>query len=78
MLVHALDPFIQELPLGPIFLRILSFGLQDQMIAVCQADDEVRPVFADHSPVDVQDLESEVIVLDPGRHFGIVVQMEGI
>lgn len=47
-------------------------------MTVCEADDEVRPVFADHSPVDVQDLKSQMIVLDPGRHIGVLVQMKGL
>ncbi len=44
---------------------ILALDLQDEHLAVGEADDEVGPEFPHHAVVDVQDLEAQVVVLRP-------------
>ena len=66
MMIDRLDPFIQELPLGPVLLAVLSFGFQDQQSPIGQPDQEVRPVFMDHSLKKIEDVKTEVIVFYPG------------
>ena len=73
VLVDGLCPLLQASALGLGLLVRLPFGLQDQHVARLQSDDEVRAVLPHNTPVDVEHLEAQVVVLDPGVYQRVVV-----
>ncbi len=77
MLVDVVHPLVKEAALGLVLLAVATFGLQDQIVAGFQTDDEVRAVFPNDTAIDIQHLEAEVIVLYPGFDLQVAVKFEG-
>jgi len=73
MRVDSLNPFGKERAFGTVAVGVLTLGLQHQYVTRRQPDQEVRSLFPDHAPVDVEHLEAEMVVLHPGGHLGGMV-----
>ena len=78
VLVDGLNPLFQSAVLGITLLVRLPLGFQNQHVPGFQANDEVRALLPHHAPIDVEHLEAQMVVLDPGLDQRIVVQLEGL
>lgn len=76
--VDGLDPFRQELALGSVAVGVLALGLQHQHVTRRKTDQEVGTVFPHYAPVDIEDLEAEMVILRPGINLRGVVEHEGV
>src|SRR5450756_237662 len=76
--IDSLHPFVQIASFNLVLLHVLPFGLQDEHFAISQPYQEVRPVFAHHAAIDVQNLKPQVVILCPGHHMLAVVQHKGV
>jgi hypothetical protein len=63
--VDGLYPLIKILVFGATFVGLLALRFEDESNAVCQANEEVGAILANHSAENVVNLEAEMIVLDP-------------
>ena len=77
MLIDGMGPLLQGTALGLGLLVRLPFGLQDQHVARLQSDDEVRAILSHNTPVDVEHLEAQVVVLNPGVYRRVAVELVG-
>lgn len=50
----------------PVLFRTLPLGFQNEIIVVLQQDQEVRPILPHDPAIQVEHLEAQMIVLDPG------------
>ena len=77
MRIDSLHPLVQEPPFGAVLLRIAAFDLQDEGRTTVQPEKKIRPVFTDHTAIDIEHLKAEVIVLGPCLDGRVMVQSEG-
>ena len=63
--VDGLRPFIKIAMFHFILFTNLAFRLQHQHVAVFHADQKVRSVFPNNTTIDIENLEGQMIVLDP-------------
>src|SRR6266581_536374 len=61
MRIDSLHPLVQEPPFGAVLLRIAAFDLQYEIYATVQPDEKIRPVFTNHTAIDIEHLKAEVI-----------------
>jgi hypothetical protein len=73
MRVNCPDPLIQEPALSLVFLGVPAFGLQYKIATAYQANDEVWAILSHYPSVNVEDLETEVVVFHPTGYGGVVV-----
>lgn len=73
--IDCRHPLVQKSALGFVFLCILSFGFQNEMICVDQTNNKIRPVFFDHALPDGVNFKTEMVVLHPGIDIGIAVEL---
>ena len=77
MFVDRPRPFIKKSAFGPVLIAVPALGFQHEYVPGLEPDEEVGPILAHHAAMDIEHLEAEMIVLDPGIDQGIVVQLEG-
>src|SRR5436189_5286146 len=78
MRVHGSHPFVKEAALHLVLFGILSLHLEDEVFPGRKADEKIRTVLPDHATVDIENLEREVVVLDPGGDVRVVVKLVGL
>ncbi len=70
-------PFIKKSAFGPVLFAVPALGFQHEHVPGLEPDQEVGPILAHHAAMDIEHLETEVIVLDPDIDHGVMVQLEG-
>ena len=76
VIVDSAHPLVKEPALDLVLLSVLALRFKNETVARIEPDEEVRPVLSDDAPVDIKNLESQVIVLDPGGDVRVTVDRE--
>lgn len=75
MFIDGLNPLGQRRMFRFRLVRLLAFDFENQRRSRCQPNQKIGAVFSHDAAVDVQNLEAEVIVLDPSFHEIIMLQL---
>jgi len=78
MHIDSSAPLVKVAPFHLVLLSVPPLGLQNEHVAIYQTNQEIRPVLAHHAPIDIEYLETQVVVLNPCGYGVAVVKNEGI